>query len=233
MGYIQSGSAQIYNEVYGSGDEILVLLHGNCENLKNFKHQVEYFKDKYTVLAIDSRGHGESTFGDGELSLNLMANDVINVIEDYGYKRVNILGFSDGANIAMIVAMRRPDLIDKLILAGGNLTPKGMKLGLRIQCGIAYRLNCWASRLTPGISPEVEYLSLMVKEPNITKPELKLVKAKTLVVAGDKDMIKRSETRAIAEGIENSRLEIMKGDHFIVYKKPDEFNKLVEEFLNA
>ena len=72
----------------------------------------------------------------------------------------------------------------------------------------------------------------MVDDPNVDPKELKRISAKTLVIAGTKDMILESHTRLIAECIPDSRLVFISGDHFIANKKPDEFNRVVLDFLN-
>lgn len=79
----------------------------------------------------------------------------------------------------------------------------------------------------------MEILGLMVNEPNITPEALHAIQAPTLVIAGTKDMIKQSHTEMIAENIPNAKLSVIPGDHFIANKNPDEFNKVVEDFLRS
>ena len=230
-GVIKSGSANIYYELHGDKGEYLVLLHGNGESMRRMDKQIEYFSEGYRVLAIDSRGHGESGFGQGMLNLTTMALDVENIIEELKLGKVNILGFSDGANIAMLLAIKRPDLVSKLILVGGNLKPGGMKLSLLIAVKAAYYLTKAARIVDKRMGIENEYYYLMAKEPNITPRMLKRIKADTLVIAGDKDMIKTSHTKLIADNIENSKLLILEGDHFIIYRTPEVINKEADKFL--
>ena len=78
-----------------------------------------------------------------------------------------------------------------------------------------------------------ELLCLMMNEPNINPEELRKIKSKTLVIAGTKDMIKKEHTKLIAEKIPNSELVFVDGNHFVVYKKPHEFNKIILEFLKG
>lgn len=83
---------------------MLVLLHGNGGNCKNFKNQIPFFSKKYKILAIDSRGHGESGFGRKCYFSWCYGYGLENLCDYLGYKKINILGFSDGANIAMMFA---------------------------------------------------------------------------------------------------------------------------------
>ena len=99
-GYIKSGSASIYYRIYGGENkEVIVLLHGNGESSGHFKKLIPFLSDKYKVVVIDSRGHGKSDFGGSQLSLGTMAVDLVNVLVELGLECVNIVGFSDGANI--------------------------------------------------------------------------------------------------------------------------------------
>lgn len=230
-GVVRSGSADIYYELHGDKGEYLVLLHGNAESMKRMKHQIEYFSKEYRVLAIDSRGHGESGFGQGALNLATMALDVENVLESLKIDKVNVLGFSDGANIAMLLAVKRPSLVSKLILVGGNLKPSGMRLGTFLAVEAAYYMTKAAGVFDSRLRLEHEFYFLMAKEPDITPAMLKRISAKTLVIAGTKDMIKPSHTKFIADSIKGARLEMPEGDHFIIYRTPEVINKLAGDFL--
>lgn len=105
----------------------MILLHGNSENYEIFKHQIDYFSSKYRVIAIDTRGHGNSPRGDAPFTLNQFAEDLNDFFLQHKISKANILGFSDGGNIAMIFTMKYPEKVSKLILNGANLNPDGVK----------------------------------------------------------------------------------------------------------
>lgn len=231
QGIVKSGSADIYYELHGDKGEVLVMLHGNGESMQRMHHQIEYFEKDYRVLAIDSRGHGQSGFGQGSLSLSTMALDLENVLESLGINKVNILGFSDGANIATLFAMKRPEMVNKLILIGGNLKPSGMQLGYFLAVETAYYLTKAAGVFDKRLRLEHEFYFLMAKEPCINPAELKRISAKTLVIAGTKDMIRPAHTALIAKSIPNAELFMPEGDHFIIYRTPEVINEKVEDFL--
>jgi pimeloyl-ACP methyl ester carboxylesterase len=230
-GYIQSGSANIYYEQHGDRGEYLVLLHGNGESMRRMQSQIDYFSKQFRVLAIDSRGHGESTFGKGTLSLSSMALDVENVLIALNIDKVNVLGFSDGANVAMLLAIKRPDLISRLVLIGGNTKPTGMKVGSLVAVHIAYYLTIAAAFFDKTRKYEIDYMRLMAKEPHISPRNLKRITSPTLVVAGTNDMIKLSNTKLIANSIPNSELLLLEGDHFIIYRTPEVINEAVDKFF--
>jgi pimeloyl-ACP methyl ester carboxylesterase len=233
-GYVNSGSANIYYELYGEeNEEVLVLLHGNGENMRFFKHQIPFFEKYYKVLCIDSRGHGESGFGKDTLSLNTMAMDLLNISREMGFKSINVLGFSDGANIAMIAASRQEGLIKNLVLVGGNMNVWGFKPGTFVTVMLAYACTSLAGLIDKTKKVNGEILALMVREPNITKEDLSCIDARTLVLAGTNDMIREGQTKKIASSIPNSKLKIMEGDHFFLFRNYDEFNKEVLDFLKG
>ncbi len=232
-GKIRSGSAQIYYELHQNQKEkTLVLLHGNAESSERFAKHAEIFGEYFNILLIDSRGHGLSTVGDGDLSLDKMAVDLENVLNTLGLEKVHILGFSDGANTAMIFAPKNNELIDKLVLVGGNLDYSGFTLQTKVLVAIGYFLAWINMKVDKTNRINYEYYYLMFKEPHLKPYYINKIQAKTLVMAGDKDMISRSHTDLIVNSIKNGILKIYKGDHFYIYRQPEEFCKYVIDFLN-
>lgn len=220
----------LYYQEKGEG-EPLFLLHGNGEDGTYFVNQLSFFSDKYRVIAVDTRGHGKSPRGTAPFTMDQFAADLQALMEKLQISRAIILGFSDGANIAMKFALKYPDRVKALILNGGNLDTKGVKRSIQIPIEIGYRF----AKLFAGKSKEakthMEILGLMVNEPNIRPEELRAIQAPTLVIAGTKDMIKQSHTEMIAESIPNAKLSIIPGNHFIANKNAEVFNKEVEAFL--
>ena len=211
----------------------LLLLHGNGENNTYFVHQTEAFSSHFHVYAIDTRGHGQSPRGTMPFTIRQFADDLLAFMDQHDIAKAHILGFSDGGNIAMIFAMKYPERVERLILNGANLDPSGIKRSTQLPIEIGYK---FASRFA-GKSDEAklnaEMLGLMVNDPNVAPDELAQIKAETLVIAGTSDMVKDEHTRLIASKIANSKLAIIKGNHFIANKNPEEFNRVVMEFLTA
>ncbi len=220
----------LYCEECGSGFP-MILLHGNGENHEYFSHQLEFFKNSYRVLAPDTRGHGKSPMGEGDFSLSKFADDLYDFMTEKNIKKAILLGFSDGANIALIFTLKFPSMVEKLILNGANLSPAGVKRRFQIPIKIGYSAAKFFSRKSPEAKKSAELLGLMVNEPSIIPQQLKVINIPVLVIAGTKDMIKEKHTRLIAQSIHNSKLVFLPGDHFIANKNPDAFNKAVDDFL--
>lgn len=223
---------KLYYREKGTG-EPLILLHGNGENGEYFVHQMEYFSKRYRVIAVDTRGHGLSPRGGGPFTIRQFAEDLCSFMEENHIESANLLGFSDGANIAMIFAMKYPERVKKLILNGGNLNAKGVKPSVQIPIEIGYKMASMFAKKSPQAMRNAEMLRLMVKDPDIDPAELAAVRLPALVIAGTGDMIKQSHTELIYKSLPDARLAIIEGNHFIANKNAKEFNARVEEFLEG
>lgn len=220
----------LYYQEKGRGLPLL-LLHGNGEDCSYFEGQVERFSGRYRVIAVDTRGHGRSPRGEAPFTIEQFARDLRGLMDSLGLERAAVLGFSDGANIAMRFALMYPERVRALILGGGNLDPSGIKRRVQIPIELGYRLTKLFAARSEEARRHMELLGLMVNEPHISPRELGAVKAPTLVIAGTRDMVKRSHTELIAGSIPGARLAIIKGDHFVAGKRPESFNREVERFL--
>lgn len=213
--------------------EPFILLHGNGEDGSYFEHQIDYFSDRYRVIALDTRGHGKSPRGTAPFTIEQFSHDLYDFMAGLEISDAVILGFSDGANIAMKFAMKYPDMVKALILNGGNLNPKGVKRATQIPIEIGYKIAKRFASKSPDAKKNAEMLGLMVNEPSIEPNELSKITAPTLVICGSNDMIKESHTKEIVENIPNAKLSIIKGNHFIANNRYVAFNKEVEDFLQA
>lgn len=101
----------------------LVLLHGNGEDHTYFKRQMGPFSQHFRVIAVDTRGHGESPRGTAPFTLEQFAEDLKEFLDGRSITRCHLLGFSDGGNIALLFALKYPEYVEKLILNGADLVP--------------------------------------------------------------------------------------------------------------
>lgn len=209
----------------------LVLLHGNGESSDYFEHQMAHFCKTYRVIAIDTRGHGQSPRGNKPFTIKQFANDLLDFMDERNIEKAHLLGFSDGGNIALAFALKQPERVDKLILNGANLFPSGVKRRYQWPIELGYHIAKWFSRQSDKAKQNTELLGLMVNEPHIDPSELAQLTIPVLVIAGTKDMIKETHTRLIYNSLSNATLEFIEGSHFIASKNPETFNAAVEKFL--
>ena len=209
----------------------LILLHGNGESCDYFEQQIAHFSPHYRVIAIDTRGHGQSPRGEKPFTIKQFAEDLHDFMNEKGITKANILGFSDGGNIALTFALKYPEKVEKLILNGANLFPSGVKPLYQWPIVIGYHIAKLFSKKSEKAHHNTELLGLMVNEPHIEPSELTLLTMPVLVIAGTKDMIKESHTKLIYKSLPNAQLVILDGDHFIANRHPEAFNAAVEKFL--
>lgn len=209
----------------------LILLHGNGEDCAYFTRQIDSFSEIFHVIALDTRGHGQTPRGEAPFTIRQFAEDLLAFMDQHNIEKAHLLGFSDGGNIAMVFALAHPERVDKLILNGANLDASGVKRKIQIPIEIGYRMAKLFAGRSPKAKKNAEMLGLMVNDPNVKVEELSRIQNKTLVIAGDNDMIKDQHTRLIAQSIPGAELCILQGNHFIANKNPQSFNEAVLRFL--
>ncbi len=229
--YMDVNGVKLYYETYGQGEPML-LLHGNNESMVTFYNQLDLLSKKYTVIALDSRGQGRSTSNDNKLTYELIAEDVNTFLDKLNLKNVNILGWSDGGNIAIILGITHPDKIKKMAIMGANLYNDETSVIPEINPILLQQIKEMEDRGLPKTDMNYRLKMLLLTEPHVNPDSLKSIKAKTLVMAGEHDVITENHTKLIAEKIPNSDLVIFKdGDHEAPAKMPEIFNKTILDFF--
>ena len=195
--YLGVNGIQLFYTKTGQGRP-LILVHGNSEDHTIFDEAVHVLREHFTCYAVDSRGHGKSS-PCRELHYNDMAQDMIAFMTELDLEDVAFYGFSDGGIVALLAAMNCSRITD-LVVSGANLTTKGTKMW--------FRLLLQAESLR-GKDPLIE---LMKNEPDISPSQLSVIRARTLVTAGSRDLIREAETKEIADHIPGAKLMILKGE---------------------
>jgi pimeloyl-ACP methyl ester carboxylesterase len=240
-GHVKSKGAEIYYAVYGSGPP-LILLHGGLGNTEHWGNQIPVFSTKYRVITIASRGHGRSTRDDRRYSYNLMASDVLTVMDELSIAKASIVGWSDGGNIGLDIAINNPNRLVKLFVFGANYSTSGLKraVGAGATFG-TYKKIAAADYARLSTTPK-DFKSLVAAvskmwstEPKFTESQLKSIHVPVAVAAGEYDeIIKRSHTESMHKLIPGSSLIIMpRVSHFAMWQDPEAFNKSVLDFLST
>ncbi|MDE7261154.1 MAG: alpha/beta hydrolase, partial [Oscillospiraceae bacterium] len=185
----------------GAGPPLL-LLHGNGEDGSYFVHQTDYFSRRYTVYAIDTRGHGKTPRGTAPFTIRQFAEDLLDFMDEHDIAQARIIGFSDGGNIALTFALANPERVRRLVLNGANLDPSGVKASVQIPIMLGYHLVSLLAKRDPKAKRKAEMLGLMVNHPHIDPAALEDLYVPTLVIVGTKDMIKDGHTVLIAIAIQ-------------------------------
>jgi len=222
--YIDVNDAKIYYEEYGQG-EPLIFLHGNNGSIEDFYQQIPFFAKQYRVIAIDTRGQGKSTdLTNTPYTYEAFANDLLQVVQKLNLKKVNLIGWSDGGNTALIFNAQHPVLINKIVTIGAVLNPNGVSEEL------IENLKNLASN--PSENTNSRLIQLMLNEPNITKAELSKIQNPVLVIAGEKDEVKESHTKEIQQNISKGELLIIPNStHYVPFEQPKTLNDAILKFL--
>lgn len=198
---IELSEVKLHYAVYGEKGHPLILIHGNGGSHKSLEEAALYLANDYTVYALDSRCHGQSS-DPGEISYELMAKDIKEFIEAMKLEKPYLMGHSDGGINALTVAYTYPDLLGGFISCGANTNPDALKwyftLGVKLNDrGRHEKLN-----------------EMMLTLPQMTQEDLAKISVPAYIVAGEHDIMRLSDTVLIHESIPGSQIAIIKGaDH--------------------
>jgi pimeloyl-ACP methyl ester carboxylesterase len=239
-GTVDVGGAQIYYAIYGAGDPV-ILLHGGLGNSDHWSNQVPALAEKFQVIAIDSRGQGRSTRTRARPSYQTMADDVIAVMDQLKLEKAALVGWSDGGEIALKIAIQHPERVAKLFVFGANYDSNGSKPrgGRPSETFTAYAAKCRADYARLSTTPKafdalVQWLLPVWRTPmGFTKDQLRSITAPTLVADGDHDeVIVLDQIEEMAKLIPHAQLAVFSDtSHFALWQDPADFNKTLLEFL--
>ncbi len=224
--YFETNDVKLYYEIYGTGEPLL-LLHGNGQSISAFEKQISYFKTEYSVIIPDCRGRGNSTDTDTELTYAVQASDINNLLDYLKIDSANIIGWSDGGIIGLLMAKDYPKKVKKLIASGANVQQDTFAYFPRDYESFKTKL---ADTAFKGISRKL--INLMYKYPSVPFEDLAKIKCPTLIVAGDNDEIRIGHTIKIFQSIKNAQLFIVpKTSHYVLSENFEIFNKAAWKFL--
>lgn len=193
-------SISLFYEMVGNGPP-LILLHGNGEDHHIFDVIVKKLASDFTVYAIDSRNHGQSQKTD-DYDYGTMADDVYAFIKALHLEPVHIMGFSDGAIITLMIAMKHGEVLRKMVLLGVNLKPDDLS-----EESFQFIKNMYEETRDP-------LFKLMLEQPDIELDAVKAVTTPTLLIAAEHDIFKPESFDHLLAAIPDATLKIMKGhDH--------------------
>jgi len=226
---------RLYYEVYGSGEPLLVI-HGNGGSIADMSAQISHFRKRYKVIAMDSRSQGKSGDSPGKITYEAMTDDLAALLDHLKAGPAYVLGWSDGGIEALLLGIRHPAKVKKLAAMAANLNPSDEALHPEIIEVIKSMLAAVpeAERSKPEVRRELAVTGMLLEEPNIDLKALQAIKAPTLVLAGDHDLIRDEHTVAIFHHIPNGQLAILPNStHMVVYDDPVLFNSTVERFFRT
>lgn len=239
MTYADAGGVKTWYAEHGTGDP-LVLLHGGFTDASEFGATIPALAERFHLYTPERRGHGHTADVPGPISYDLMAADTAAFLDELSIGRSHLVGHSDGANVALLVALARPDLVDRLVLISGNFHHDGLaaEVDLGDLAANEYLADAYG-QVSPdgrGHFPVIadKIYRMATTEPTLDESDLARVAARTLVMAGDDDMISAEHTLRLYRGIPDSELAVVPGtSHALIIEKPDLCNRIILDFLTA
>ena len=223
--YASVNGINVYYEIYGEGKPLL-LIHGNGGSIKGMAPKIDYFKNRYQVIAMDSRGHGNTKDIGDSLTYQNMTADINAVLDVLNIDSCYIWGQSDGGIIGLKLAIDYPKKVKKLAVFGANLRPEP---------NVVYaEIEDWLNKALANTTDDykLRLLNLLKYQPQIPTSSLSKISAPTLIMTGDRDVIKLEHSIEIFSNIKQSNLFVMPGaTHFGSYEKTDLFFKILDDFF--
>lgn len=243
MTYVELAGRRVWHEVTGEGPPA-VLLHGAFAGASSFALQTPALAAAgFRVYVPERRGHAHTPDVDGPLTYSVMADDTIAYLDHVLPEGAHLVGWSDGAVVALLAAMRRPDLVHRMVLIGqyynfaGRVPDSDIDALLRSPEALSF-LRVEYDQFSPD-GPDhfaVVYektMHMIDTEPDLDLATFSAVTAPTLVLQGDHDEVTIEHSLAVVAALQNARLAVLPGSHLLPVETPDVVNPLLVSFLRG
>jgi pimeloyl-ACP methyl ester carboxylesterase len=232
---------RMYYETYGAGSPLL-LIHGGAGNGMQFEKQIPAFAPHHLLILPDCRAQGRTTDRPGPLTYHDMAEDMIALLDHLQLSQVDVMGWSDGGVIGLDMAIHHPGRVRHLVTFGANFSPDGLNAE-----DVKWNQTATADSFGPGmrliwtrLNPEPKHyeeamnkiLEMWRTEPRFTMAQLHSIRAKTLICAGEHDLIRPAHTKELAQAIPGATMWIVPdASHGAMLERPELVNPRVLKFL--
>lgn len=243
-GYAEINNIKIWYAAYGElSNEPVILIHESYANSNYWGELVQELRDHYRVIVLDTRGNGRSSINDEQLTIHLMASDVLSLMDYLKINKAAMVGWGDGANIGIDLAINHPNRVSKLFAFGGNSSPASDVASVYNSDGfLTFVARGQQEYVTLSPTPTIEDYNDLSKRlstmwgqvPNFSKRQLEEIDVPTLIADGDKDgaISFDSDTVYMSQTIPHAGLLIEPNmNHFGVIQNPKLFNESVKLFL--
>ncbi|MDG6904311.1 MAG: alpha/beta hydrolase [Nitrososphaerota archaeon] len=241
--YLRVNDIRVYHVTEGQG-EPLILLHGGLGSVEDFAAQIPALAQHFRVIAFERSGHGHTADTTEVFTFESMVKQTVSFIEALGLKDVNVVGWSDGGIVALLLAISRPDLVKKIISVGGLAETMAQSAKTRrwIESMNEESFPKEFVRHYGEISPDgplhfpvmlEKTKKLWLTEPHMKSEDLAKIKAPTLIMAGDKEDLPIEHTVEMFRAIKGAQLCIIPGaTHFLMSEKPELTNSAMIAFFS-
>ena len=240
MKYLNIAGYPLWSYEWANNGEPVLLLHGGLSDTDSFADvMVAPLESDFQLFAYDRAGHGRSADQPGSFHFDFQCSEAIAFISEVVKEPVHLVGYSDGANIALMVAIARPDLVKSIVSIAANFSADGIvELPEFDPAGISEENRAEYAAMSPDapetLDAKIEKMHEIWKvEPNIKIIDIAEISVPTLVMAGDDDVVKHSHTIELYEALPLGQLAIVPGtSHGLVKEKPEVVTALIKSFLS-
>ncbi len=239
MKYLSVSGYPLWSYEWTNNGEVVLLLHGGLSNTDSFADvMVAPLQDSFHLYAYDRAGHGRSADQPGSFYFDFQRDEAIAFITEVIKKPVHLVGYSDGANIALMIAITRPELVKSIVSIAANFSADGIvELPVFDPAGISDEERAEYALMSPD-APETLAIKnakmheIWKVEPNINISDIAQISVPILVMAGDDDVVKHSHSIELYEALPLGQLAIVPGtSHGLVKEKPEIVTALIKSFL--
>lgn len=238
--YATVNGVRLYYETYGAGRPVL-LLHGAGAFFDTMHYFLTDLARDHFVIAVDSRGQGRSTDSAGPLNYGLMAADMIGLLDVLHVKQADVVGWSDGGIIGLDMAMKHPDRVRRLVAIGANYDANGVDPSALDPAALA-AIVATIKPIYNVIAPDPSHFPVMLKkimtmirsEPHYSLAQLHGIRARTLIVVGEHDIILTAHTQSLVAAIPGARKRVVAGaNHDGPLEDPQDYTSISRAFIDA
>jgi len=236
--YLDLDGVRTWYDERGEGEPLL-LLHGGLTDSRDFTGNLDALAGHFRVFMPERRGHGHTPDHPGPITVDVMAADTIAFVEKViGARPVRMVGYSAGAAVALVAAVRRPDLVERLVLISGAFDPSGMIFKPTAGGTPPEPLVARYAEVSPDGRDHFPVVIAKIADAadraGLAAAELAAVACPTLVMTADDDLVTLEHTLALYRALPDAQLAVVPGtSHLLLHERPRLCASLVTEFLTT
>ncbi|HEX7631019.1 MAG TPA: alpha/beta hydrolase [Lacunisphaera sp.] len=234
--YYEVNGIRMYCETYGTAGPVVLMIHGNGGSLAAFEHSIPYFATKYRVIVADSRAQGKSQDSGPKLTFEMMADDYATLLDQLHVQSADVIGWSDGGITALLLALRHPEKVHRLVASGANLRPDASAFAPGVWEDARKQFERDKDKVWKTEQEKNDWKVFLLDwlEPNIPSAALHAIQCPVLIIAGDHDVISLAHTVEIYQSLPHAALWIVPhSGHAVLKEHTEEFNRTVDMFFTT
>lgn len=235
--YLNLRGHNVYSYEWDNEGDAVVLLHGGLSKTASWDYiMVPPLEDSFHIFAYDRTAQGFTGDQEGSLHFEFQTREAIAYLEDIVKGPAHLIGWSDGGNIALMVAIQRPDLVKSIVAIGANFHHNGVMQAID-EIKISEEDQAEYNLISPDaphtlLEKTQRMYAIWENEPKISLAEISSIRCPVLVLVGDDDLISHSHTVELYEALPLGQLSVIPGtSHFVLKEKPNLVNAVILQFL--